>query len=200
MRLESASSAPARSIDDTARSTSARWTISWIGSRWTSTSNIERSIVSGFRPWLIVRLPCGSRSTASTFKPCSAKATARLGVVVVFATPPFWFAKAMTVGRRAPRACARRFERGSRRASPIGALFGSGYQSPSALKGRASLGLSGVREERDSRRSLGTHGCARARYARLGEEVGAALGSGPSERITRGSDLYPATPVRGAVA
>src|SRR5438270_925658 len=57
MRLESASSAPARSIEDTARSTSALWTISWIGSRWTSTSNMERSIVSGFSPWLIVRLP-----------------------------------------------------------------------------------------------------------------------------------------------
>src|SRR5205807_9467719 len=75
--------------------------------------------------------------TASTFSPCSAKATARLSVVVVFATPPFWFANAMTVGRRAPRGCARRFERGSRRASPIGALFGSGYQSPSGLIGRA---------------------------------------------------------------
>ena len=37
-----------------------------IGSRWTSTSNIDFSIVSGFRPCDIVRLPCGSRSTSST--------------------------------------------------------------------------------------------------------------------------------------
>jgi hypothetical protein len=40
--------------------------ISEIGTRWTSTSNIERSIASGFMPWLIVRLPCGSRSTIRT--------------------------------------------------------------------------------------------------------------------------------------
>ena len=71
--------------------------ISEIGSRWTSTSNIERSIESGFIPWLIVRLPCGSRSITSTRKPCSLKATARFSVVVVFATPPFWFAKTITL-------------------------------------------------------------------------------------------------------
>jgi hypothetical protein len=64
--LDSASSAPARSIDETARSTSAFVITFSIGSRWTRTSNIERSIESGFRPWLIVRLPCGSMSTMST--------------------------------------------------------------------------------------------------------------------------------------
>src|ERR671937_2646644 len=100
MRLESASSAPARSID-------------------------ERS-----------------RSIASTFRPCSAKATARLSVVVVFATPPFWFANAMTVGRRAPRACARRFGRGSRRASPIGALVRVRLPESFRGQGRAIRGLS----------------------------------------------------------
>ena len=47
-------------------------------------------------PWLIVRLPCGSMSTASTRWPFSARATARLRVVVVLATPPFWLAKAIT--------------------------------------------------------------------------------------------------------
>src|SRR3954454_21997352 len=47
-------------------------------------------------PWLIVRLPCGSRSTHSTRWPRSTKAAARLSVVVVFATPPFWFVNAMT--------------------------------------------------------------------------------------------------------
>ena len=48
-------------------------------------------------PWLIVRLPCGSRSTQSTRWPCSTNAAARLRVVVVFATPPFWLVKAMTL-------------------------------------------------------------------------------------------------------
>ncbi len=85
----SASSAPARSIDETAMSTSCVRMISVIGSLCTSTSNIERSISSGFQPWDIVRLPCGSMSTQSTRWPFSANAAARFSVVVVFATPPF---------------------------------------------------------------------------------------------------------------
>ena len=93
--LESASSAPARSSDETATSISACWMTSSIGSRLTSTSYIDRSTESGLKPWLIVRLPCGSRSTASTRRPFSLNATPRFSVVVVFATPPFWFAKAM---------------------------------------------------------------------------------------------------------
>src|SRR5919109_5127437 len=36
-------------------------------------------------------------STQSTRWPSSTKAAARLSVVVVFATPPFWLAKAMTL-------------------------------------------------------------------------------------------------------
>ena len=43
-------------------------------------------------------LPCGSRSTTSTRLPCRASATARLTVVVVLPTPPFWFATHMTRG------------------------------------------------------------------------------------------------------
>ena len=62
----------------------------------TSTWYIDFSTVSGSIPWLIVRLPWGSMSTASTRWPASANATARLRVVVVFATPPFWLAKAIT--------------------------------------------------------------------------------------------------------
>src|SRR5262245_19272517 len=96
MSADSASSAPARSIEATAMSTSTDLMTSEIGMRWTSTSNIERSIASGFIPWLIVRLPCGSRSITSTRFPSSRSATPRLSVVVVFATPPFWFASAMT--------------------------------------------------------------------------------------------------------
>src|SRR3954468_21887873 len=48
-------------------------------------------------PCDIVRLPCGSMSTQRTRWPSSTKATARLRVVVVLATPPFWLAKAITL-------------------------------------------------------------------------------------------------------
>src|SRR5918997_2521137 len=44
----------------------------------------------------MVRLPWGSRSTQSTRCPRSTNAAARLSVVVVFATPPFWLVNAMT--------------------------------------------------------------------------------------------------------
>src|SRR5215210_3304985 len=45
----------------------------------------------------MVRLPWGSRSTQSTRCPRSTNAAARLSVVVVFATPPFWLVNAMTL-------------------------------------------------------------------------------------------------------
>src|SRR5215211_5186362 len=45
----------------------------------------------------MVRLPCGSMSTQRTRLPVSANAAARFRVVVVLATPPFWFANAMTL-------------------------------------------------------------------------------------------------------
>ena len=48
-------------------------------------------------PCDIVRFPCGSMSTQRTRWPSSTKAAARLSVVVVLATPPFWLAKAMTL-------------------------------------------------------------------------------------------------------
>src|SRR5450755_21214 len=47
----------------------------------------------------MVRFPCGSMSQHSTRWPSSANATARLSVVVVLATPPFWLASAITLGR-----------------------------------------------------------------------------------------------------
>src|SRR3954454_23545279 len=90
-------SAPARSIDATATSTSQRRMTARIGRSWTSTSNIDSSSVSGSMPWDIVRLPCGSMSMHRTRWPSSAKAAARFSVVVVFATPPFWLAKAITL-------------------------------------------------------------------------------------------------------
>src|SRR5439155_3586179 len=74
--------------------------------------------------WLIVRLPCGSRSISSTLCPCSAKATPRFRVEVVFATPPFWFANAMTLAVMGPLLIfVRGFGRGSRRASPTACSF-----------------------------------------------------------------------------
>src|SRR4051795_9705544 len=95
--VDIAISAPARSIDAHATSISRVRMISRIGRSWTSTSNMDCSSASGLTPWDIVRLPCGSRSTHSTRWPSSAKAAARFSVVVVFATPPFWLAKAMTL-------------------------------------------------------------------------------------------------------
>src|SRR4029077_749155 len=107
-------------MDETATSISPFRTISVIGSLCTSTSNIERSISSGFQPCDIVRLPCGSRSTARMRLPCSASATPRFSVVVVFATPPFWFAKAMTLATVGPpEDRPRPWGRGSKRASAI---------------------------------------------------------------------------------
>src|SRR5512138_592990 len=43
-------------------------------------------------PQPIVALPCGSRSTTSTRWPMRARPAARLTVVVVLPTPPFWLA------------------------------------------------------------------------------------------------------------
>src|SRR5258707_661007 len=40
--------------------------------------------------------PCGSKSTRSTRRPCSARAAPRLMVVVVLPTPPFWLQTAAT--------------------------------------------------------------------------------------------------------
>src|SRR5262245_55662473 len=40
--------------------------------------------------------PCGSRSTTSTWMPCSARHAARLTAVVVLPTPPFWLAMVIT--------------------------------------------------------------------------------------------------------
>jgi len=47
-------------------------------------------------PRLAVKLPCGSASINNTFFPCLANPTPRFKVVVLFATPPFWFATEIT--------------------------------------------------------------------------------------------------------
>src|SRR5947209_1056799 len=95
--VDIAISAPARSIEAQATSISRLRITSRIDTLCTSTSYIDFSRVSGSIPCDIVRLPCGSMSTQSTRWPSSANAAARFSVVVVFATPPFWLANAMTL-------------------------------------------------------------------------------------------------------
>jgi hypothetical protein len=59
-------SAPARSIEAHATSTSRETIASRIETWLTSTSYIDTTTESGSTPWLIVRLPWGSMSTHST--------------------------------------------------------------------------------------------------------------------------------------
>src|ERR1700750_809295 len=56
--------------------------------------------------------PCGSRSSRSTRRPFCANAAARLTAVVVFPTPPFWFAIAMIV-LKSSRSVYREFQKAS---------------------------------------------------------------------------------------
>src|ERR1041384_1748727 len=53
-------------------------------------------------PSPVEALPCGSRSTISTFSPIAASAVPRLIAVVVLPTPPFWLARARTRGLGRP--------------------------------------------------------------------------------------------------
>src|ERR1043166_2919517 len=52
-------------------------------------------------PSPVEALPCGSRSTISTFSPIAANAVPRLMAVVVLPTPPFWLAREITRGAMA---------------------------------------------------------------------------------------------------
>ena len=47
-------------------------------------------------PTPLVALDCGSQSTSKVFTSAAANEEARLMAVVVFPTPPFWLATAMT--------------------------------------------------------------------------------------------------------
>ena len=51
--------------------------------------------VAGFKRKSLVRLAWGSKSHAKTRLPCPAQKPANWNVVVVFPTPPLWFATAM---------------------------------------------------------------------------------------------------------
>src|SRR3954470_21288585 len=56
-------------------------------------------VPSGSTPRWVLAWACGSRSTTHTRFPARARAAARLTVVVVFPTPPFWL---ITAIRRMP--------------------------------------------------------------------------------------------------
>src|SRR5262245_3767449 len=51
----------------------------------------------------MVAFPCGSRSTSRTRRCACARAAARLTLVVVLPTPPFWFTTARTRATSGPR-------------------------------------------------------------------------------------------------
>src|SRR5262245_36406685 len=73
-----------------------RTTISGNATPSESTSYIERS-TARTSVYDIEESACGSRSISSVRWPRMARAAARLIAVVVFPTPPFWFAIAMTI-------------------------------------------------------------------------------------------------------
>jgi hypothetical protein len=50
----------------------------------------------GSIPSPLVQFACGSKSTNKTLCPLKARAADRFRAVVVFPTPPFWFAMATT--------------------------------------------------------------------------------------------------------
>ena len=148
---------------------------------WTSTSNIDLSTLSGSMPWLIVRLPCGSRSTQRTRWPDSAKATARLRVEVVFATPPFWLAKLITLARvPAPRRSALGLRCGAPRADRLGGgdpqlLVASGSGTDAATGG--ANGRSGPRSGAGGSAAPGSPASGASRLSGSRLELGSS-GSG----------------------
>src|SRR5215218_9630677 len=93
-------------------------------------------------------------STHRTRCPCSAKAAARFSVVVVFATPPFWLAKAMTL------------------ALPVTSCSDHGRGNPSALPVRARRAVSSRYHLRLAR--AGAIGCAALLDARTARRINRA--------------------------
>ena len=133
-------------------STSACWMTSSIGSRWTSTSYIERSIESGLKPWLIVRLPCGSRSTHEHVQSLllerdgEVQRRRRLGDAALLVRERDDTAHGELLGVRLEE-CAR--ETGAEevvRRAPLDSPFGSGYQSPFGCQNGFFMGVERVAE------------------------------------------------------
>ena len=91
----SANSAPARSIEATAMSTSTVWMTSEIGA---VDEDVEHRALDRVRVHALAhrQVALGIEVDQEDAVPQLPSATPRLSVVVVFATPPFWFANAMT--------------------------------------------------------------------------------------------------------
>ena len=130
-------------------------------------------------PWLMVRLPCGSRSTQSTRWPRSTKAAARLRVVVVFATPPFWLVKAMTLALGVITRAV--FARAERNPSP---LSSGAFATGQAARARDGQG----RRRQDDRRRRARAGRGAPRQAHGGVRGGRA---GAARRDVRGERRRP---------
>ena len=90
-RISSIASAPARSMLAGSSVIPSAVSISAASGSTSpsSTSCTETGSLSGSWPSENVRQPCGSRSTSSTRRPCSAIAAPSDDTVVVLATPPF---------------------------------------------------------------------------------------------------------------
>ena len=58
-------------------------------------ASVTSKVSGSVYPKLAVKLPCASASISRTFLPCFASPIPKLLVVVVFPTPPFWFAIAI---------------------------------------------------------------------------------------------------------
>src|SRR2546425_5230710 len=88
--------------------------------RWSARTSETESLISSELKKVRVLLAWGSRSISRVLLFFRARAAARLMAVVVFPTPPFWFAIAMTVatqnsGRSPPRRVGCRWSSGCRR-------------------------------------------------------------------------------------
>ena len=88
--------------------------------------------------------PCGSKSITNTLRPTSARQAPRLTAVVLFPTPPFWFAMAIT---RAPSvtqlpsaSCPTPHASSSAATPPIGSIASSPSPSSPAPSATASSG------------------------------------------------------------
>src|SRR5687768_14507655 len=113
-------------------------------------------------PRPVEALPCGSRSTSSTFQPIAASAVARLIAVVVLPTPPFWLAIATRIiGSTSPslfRLHVAEHQDGRVRISA--ARFASGITLPASLGfGQFRFGVSalGKRPNRPGMRQMESH-------------------------------------------
>ena len=128
------------------------------------------------------RAPCGSKSTASTLRPHSARLAPRLMVVVVLPTPPFWLHRAMMRAGPCPfsgfgsgKIRAHPAGRAEERRLETGKFCGQGVLLGSHLRQSFALGspVSGVsiltgasccaREARGTSRDIAENTCQRAR-------------------------------------